>query len=395
MRILHVVPTYLPAYRYGGPIQSVHGLCRALARRGHDVHVFTTNVDGRSNSEVPLASSVDRDGVKVWYFQSKYLRRLYWAPAMKKKLDEQVNQFDLLHLHSIYLWPTWMAARAARRARIPYLVAPRGMLVKELIERKNRWIKLAWIWLIERYTLENAAGIHMTTELEVKEAARFRIALPSIFVVPNGIDISDVEGNPAVYHPSTAIPYQKEPFLLFLGRINWKKGLDRLIPALTYVSKVRLVIAGNDEENYQPVLERLAEDHGVRDRVTFVGSVQNQDKLALLKDATALILPSYSENFGNVVLEAMGVGCPVVVTPEVGLANIVQKTGAGLVIEGTSTVLGKCLQDLLSNPDLLQQMGSRGRQAVADHFTWDSVGKQMEEVYDQVVAGQNHQVRIR
>ncbi len=95
MRLLHVVPTYLPAVRYGGPIQSVHGLCAALAARGHDVHVFTTNVDGPGDSAVPLGRPVDMDGVNVWYFPSRWLRRLYWSPPMARALKRDVGTFDL------------------------------------------------------------------------------------------------------------------------------------------------------------------------------------------------------------------------------------------------------------------------------------------------------------
>src|SRR5512137_1024098 len=130
MRLLHVVPTYLPAVRYGGPIHSVHGLCAALAARGHDVQVFTTNVDGPGNSAVPLGRPVDVDGVKVWYFPSRRLRRLYWSPAMGRMLKQEVGSFDLVHLHSVFLWPTWAAARAARGSSVPYVLSPRGMLVK-------------------------------------------------------------------------------------------------------------------------------------------------------------------------------------------------------------------------------------------------------------------------
>ncbi|MEZ5582503.1 MAG: glycosyltransferase [Candidatus Competibacteraceae bacterium] len=141
MRLLHVVPTYLPATRYGGPIYSVHGLCKALAARGHEVHVFTTNVDGPGDSDVPLTKPVRRDGVSIWYFPSRQLRRLYWSPPMAKALRKLMPGFDLVHLHSIFLWPTWMAARCARHCNVPYILAPRGMLVKELIQRKSSWIQ--------------------------------------------------------------------------------------------------------------------------------------------------------------------------------------------------------------------------------------------------------------
>ena len=125
MRLLHVVPTYLPAVRYGGPIRSVHALCRGLAGEGHDVHVFTTSVDGPSDSNVPLLEPVDLDGVKVTYFPSRNLRRLYWSPAMARALATTVSGFDLVHLHAIYLWPIWAGARAARRHQVPAALPPR------------------------------------------------------------------------------------------------------------------------------------------------------------------------------------------------------------------------------------------------------------------------------
>ena len=173
MKILHVVPTYLPAVRYGGPIYCVHGLCRALVRLGHEVHVFTTSVDGDSDSEVVLGQPVDLDGVKVWYFSSTRLRRLYYSPPMKRILQNMTGEFDLLHLHSVFLWPTWAAARAARRHGIPYVLSPRGMLVKDLIERKSRLLKTSWIRLVEKKNIEQAAAVHVTSTKEASELEKF------------------------------------------------------------------------------------------------------------------------------------------------------------------------------------------------------------------------------
>ena len=91
MRILHVVPTYIPAWRDGGPIYSVHGLCKALVALGHEVHVYTTNVNGAADSDVPLEEAVDIDGVKVWYFRSRFLRRLYYSPSMMQCLKKEIK----------------------------------------------------------------------------------------------------------------------------------------------------------------------------------------------------------------------------------------------------------------------------------------------------------------
>ena len=318
MNLLHVVPSYLPATRYGGPIYSVHGLCSALVRRGHRVDVLTTNVDGPGTSAVPVDEPVSLDGVHISYFPSPVLRRLYWSPAMGAALKARVKRVDCVHLHSIFLWPTWATARVARRYSVPYVLAPRGMLVKDLVHRKSPWAKRAWIRLVEKRNIEQAASLHVTSQVEASEADAFGFNLPPVAIVPNGIDVSGSDGNETP-SPELLRVLRDPNIVLFLGRISWKKGLDNLIPALSRVPQATLVLAGNDEENYQPALEQLALRCGVGERVRFVGSVQGADKAALLRSAKLLVLPSYSENFGNVVLEAMSARCPVVLRPRVFL----------------------------------------------------------------------------
>lgn len=384
MRILHVIPSYLPAVRYGGPIVSVHGLCRALVARGHDVHVFTTNVDGSRDSDVPLDGPVDIDGVKVSYFRSKHLRRLYWSPPMAKVLADRITDFEIAHLHSIFLWPTWAAARAARRAGVPYLLAPRGMLEKTLIRKRSMLVKSAWIALIDKRNLEKAAGIHVTSPREAAEAAAFGFNLPPVFEVPNGADLDPVARD--CLSDAIREVVERGPFLLFLGRISWKKGLDRLIAALRHVPSVNLVVAGNDDERYQAILTSCAAHFGVTQRIVFVGPVHGSDKAALLKNAKALVLPSYSENFGNVVLEAMAAGCPVVVTPEVGSAYIVRQTGAGRVVQGQPETLAAALLDLLANPHSRRVMGGLGQKAVERRFTWNLIAERIELLYAELIS---------
>src|SRR5262245_9058833 len=157
MRILHAIPSYLPAVRYGGPIFATHGLCKALATRGHDIQVFTTNIDGPGNSSVPVELPVNLEGVLVRYFPCPLFRRLYWAPALERALEGEIGKYDAVHLHSVFLWPTWAAARAARKAGVPYVLSPRGMLVEDLINRRNRLAKSMWMRVIERSNVEQAA----------------------------------------------------------------------------------------------------------------------------------------------------------------------------------------------------------------------------------------------
>jgi len=389
MKILHITPSYIPATRYGGTITAVHGLCKSLVRAQHEVHVYTTNVNGPHNSTVPLETSADLDGVKIRYFPSKFFRRLYYAPKLKRALIKRISEFDLIHLHSIYLWPTWITARMAKRYRVPYIVSPRGMLVQKLVKRKNRWIKSAWLRFMERPVLESASALHMTSEVEEREAKYFDFDFKRTFVVPNGIDMEPYETGETIgsaLEPSIENNISgKGNLLLYLGRISWKKGLNRLITALPHLSDIHLVIAGNDDENHQPYLKKLAGQLKVLDKVTFTGPVYGKDKFTLLKKATLFVLPSYSENFANTVLEAMAVGCPVVITPDVGLADVVQRSGAGIISEGDPMILAEKIKDLLQMPDELHRKGQRGQQIVKDHFRWETIVRQMESAYEQAI----------
>jgi glycosyltransferase involved in cell wall biosynthesis len=375
MRILHVSPTYYPATRYGGPIRSVHGLTAALAARGHDVWVCTTNVDGEGRLDVPLGEPVLRDGVRVLYFDVPWLARLYFSPALLSWLRAEAGGFDIVHTHSIYLWPNVAATWCARRAGVPYVVSPRGMLVGDLIRRKSRFVKTAWIQLIERRELAAAGAIHATSTLEVDEAKRLGLPLPAFACIPNGVTA------PGVAAPAPRFDRLPRPYALFLGRINWKKGLDRLLEAWKTVPGLHLVIAGNDDEGYQAQLESRVQTLGLEECVSFVGPVDDRDKWALYAGASLFLLPSYSENFANVVLEAMAMGCPVIVTPEVGLASVVAETGAGAVSSGDPLQLSATIRELFGDAPRRAAMGLRGAAAARERFSWEGVAAQMEAAY--------------
>lgn len=362
---------------------SVHGLCRALAARGHDVHVYTTSVDGAADSDVPHGEPVEIDGVKVWYYQSRYARRIYWSPRLAAALDRHVREFAIVHTQAIFLWPLWAAARAARRAGVPYVVSPRGMLEKRLVRQKSAWLKSAWLTLVERTNLERASAIHVTSAREAAEARAFGFDLPACVEVPNGVALAATPVPP--FSPAMAALVGDRPFVLCLGRLSWKKGLDRMLAALALTAEARVVIAGGDDEGYRTVLDRIIADLGIQSRVTFVGPVDGDDKAALLGNARALVLPSYSENFGNVVLEAMAAGCPVVVTPEVGVADMVAASGVGLVTTGEPAAIAAGISALLADPALARRLGALGRAVAASQFSWDTAAERMECCYREIL----------
>jgi glycosyltransferase involved in cell wall biosynthesis len=305
---------------------------------------------------------------------------------MGRALMERVRHFDVVHVHSLFLWPCAAAARASQRSEVPYLIAPRGMLVKLLVQRRGRWRKLFWLQFVERRNLACAAALHVLTSVEAENAKQFRFRLPRIVVVPNGVDAAPYGlDDAAALSPLVRGVLERGPYFLYLGRITWKKGIDRLLRAMALCPGAGVAIAGNDEESLQVGLERIARESGIAERVVFLGPVSGPDKAALLHQAVGLVLPSLSDNFANVVLEAMAAECPVVVTPQVGLAPAVQEAGAGLVTEGDPQTLGKALRELLENPSLRTAMGRNGLALARERFAWPVVARRMAAVYEEVV----------
>ncbi len=385
MRLLHVVPTYLPAVRYGGPIQTVHALCRALASDGHDVHVFTTNVDGDGNSDVPLGHPIDLEGVKVTYFPSQILRRLYWSPPMRRALCAVGSSFDLFHLHAVYLWPTWIGARTARAVGRPYVVSPRGMLVPELIRRKNRWVKTAWISLIDRANIERAAAVHTTSEVETRHLSSFGWRLPQVETIPHGVDDPPSLGDETL-SPDVAAAIDNGLIVLALGRISWEKGLDRLIRALPHVPAGRVLIAGGDADGQAAYLANEAHRLGVASRVTILARhIDGADKEALFRAARAFAMTSLSENFGLAAFEAMRRGLPVLATPDVGMSEIVRAVGAGVVVKPDPMEIARGLTQLLADEAASRAMGERGRSHVIAEYSWGAVARRMEALYQRAL----------
>ncbi len=377
MRILHVVPTYFPAMRYGGPIRSVHGLAAALVQRGHVVDVYTTSMDGPYNLDVPLGVPVPIDGVSVTYFPVPVARRLAWSPALTAALQRSVATYDVVHLHSVFLLPTRAAARAAFRHHVPYVASPRGMLMQAAVNGRSRWLKRAWIALVERKTYRQASLVHVTAALEAAELEHFGVSPQRLAVIENGLDVP---------HAHTALgdgPFAsiRKPYALFLSRISWKKGIDRLIRAWRDVQDLHLVIAGTDDEGYQKAMMQLCASEGMLERVSFVGPATDAHKWALYAQAEMFVLPSYAENFGNVVVEAMAMSCPVVVSDAVGAAALLTTAGAGLVNSGEPQALAADLNHLHADAGLRAAMGRRGRDYVEQHLGWAAIAARMEASY--------------
>lgn len=378
MKILHVVPTYFPAVRYGGPIWSVHSLCRALVYRGHEVTVLTTNVDGTGTLDVPIGTPVYLDNVQVIYFRTTLFKRAYFSPALLRYAKENIGHYDFLHLHSIFLWPTSSVARIAEDFGLPWCVSPRGSLVIELVRRRNFFIKKLWLNFFEKRNLRNSSFIHATSNQEHEDISQFNFSLPVIKVIPNGVEIPKFK---SFENNSKKIIINLDRSLLFLGRVTWKKGLDRLIVALSHTSSINLIVAGNDDNGYTLKLKALAKSIGIENRIKFIGAVYGEEKYELLRNSLLLVLPSYNENFGNVVFESFACGRPAAVTSSVGVSSIILESNTGFILPDNPISMGLMLEEIVKNFSILDAMGAKGFELVSKNFSWNILAEKMEHAY--------------
>lgn len=390
MKILHIIPSYIPAYRYGGPIWTVHNLNKWLVKKGIDVTVYTTNIDGPGTLDVPIGKEVLRDGVKIYYWPISF-RPWQYSSAMRQALALNTDKFDLIHITSVFLSASTLGAYYAKKFKKLYVISPQGSLMKEPLAKKFLKKKM-YLDLLEKRNLAGASAIHLITDLEEKEYEDLDLPYKSIVVIPNGLDKEELDKDvPAgLFRNKFDIPEDKR-VVLFLSRINWKKGLDTLIPAFAGVFKKEpqsiLVIVGGDEEGYKKDVELEIENCKLKigKDVVFAGMLLGAEKIAAYKESDVFVLPSYSENFGQVILEAMHFGLPVVLTPGVGVAPNVEKAGAGLVVPKEKEPLAAALIQILQNKDLASKMGEQGKKLVREEFSWPEIAEQFVKEYNNLI----------
>jgi glycosyltransferase involved in cell wall biosynthesis len=387
IRILHVIASL--AARTGGPAKAVVGMARAVAKRGHAVAIYATDreLDAAERGALGVSSAntdaVTRDGVETRIFAQQPPRVLATSWPLYRALEQAIPRADVVHIHSLYLFHDWAAARIARRAGVPYIVRPHGTL-DPFLWKRHRARKRVIEGLFQNRVLREAAAIHYTAAEEMALAAPYVFGAPGV-VVPNGLDLDEYAALPPpgglrARHPEIG----DRRIVLFLGRLNFKKGLDLLVPgfaaACAQHGDLHLVIAGPDDGMLAPT-RALVASAGIAERVTFAGMVVGAEKLAALADAYCFALPSYSENFGIAIVEAMACGLAVAISDKVNIWSEVASAGAGLVGPPSAAQVTRQLAALAADPAAARRMGEAGRALARKRYSWDGIAGQLEDVY--------------
>jgi glycosyltransferase involved in cell wall biosynthesis len=383
LTICHAVPSL--GEHSGGPSRSVSQLCEALFKRGVSITLVTSLFE--KNPIIPLNPAFD---LRTYTgYETGFWRKLQ-SSGLTGLLEELegCSAISVIHQHGIWLRSSHEVASFASRSDLPLVVAPRGMLEPWALSHKQLKKKIAWI-LYQRRDLQRATAFHATALSEGESIRRLGFRQP-IAVLPNGVVFPMLgkcrrEGGCAKQEERRRIEVNDgrwERTVLFLSRINPKKGLLMLLEAWKALTpdRWRLVIDCNVDSQYLPVVARKVHDLRLGHVVDLVGPLFGVAKERAFLNADLFVLPSYSENFGIVVTEALAYGLPVITTSGTPWEEL-PAHGCGWWIDPTPEALTETLRQAMAmDPGALSAMGEKGR-AYVRKFDWDTIAQRTIEVY--------------
>jgi glycosyltransferase involved in cell wall biosynthesis len=362
MHVLIAGTSFLP--NYGGPAFSVSGLATNVAKLGLQVTVWAP--DG-SAADTPLLETPSGALGKSGSVQTIFGR---------------LGRVDLIHDNGVWLPHNHALAACAVRYGIPRIVSTRGMLEPWSLSHKRIKKRVAW-YLYQRRDLRRATYLHATAEEERQNVQRFNLGVP-VHVVPNGVALpalSDLRQFPQ--------EHGEERIALYMGRIHSIKGLPLLLRAWSAIRprNWRLVIAGPDETGHRRQLEEMVRFSGLKQHVHFAGAIAPERKTEMYANASLFVLPTFSENFGVSISEALGHRIPVITTMGAPWPLLASKGCGWRVAPDADSIAAALAEATACEPATLFEMGIKGRAYIAAEFAWSSIAQRMSAVYEAAVRG--------
>jgi len=387
MRVLHVIPGLGP--EVGGPSYSVPGLCRALKSVGVDVELYTLR---RPGAPVTVSSDDAYLYPHIRWFTpvkgSSYLPTI----SFYHEIIRDIRQFDLVHVHSIWNPTSSLTALACRKARVPYLVSPRGMLQEHALRRRKH-LKKIYFRFIENHTLESARALHFLTDAEASDSqCLLNARIPSV-IIPNGVDPSLSEACVPGHFRREFPELEGKRIMLFLGRLHWSKGLALQAEALAQVAKttphLMWVLVGSDAGEWNH-LSRLISTLGIESQVLWTGPLSWNRGIEALLDADLVVLTSLHEAHSMAMNEALAVGVPIIVTETVQF-SLIKEWGAGYIVPRSAERLAAAILDILECAEQSEKMRDAGRQLASQYLAWPKIAGLMTTAYENLISSSmNH-----
>ncbi len=374
VRVIQTISSLAP--ERGGPPRTVPPLCDALVTQGVIPSILSFEEDHLSTPLSPLDSSVNTKLVPLGSSISGRMRGLVQFRSMLKSIVTETGA-DIIHDNGLWEPTNHIAAVVSRRTDTRLVVTIHGMLTRWSLQQKALKKKVAW-HVYQRKNLQRASLIHATSDEEVDDIRRSGLRNP-IAYIPNGVVIPDTSNE--------QLRYSGERSVLFLSRIHKKKGLLNLVKAWAEIRPAgwSVVIAGPDDGGHRSEIEAAIKQYGMTEIFSFLGSVDDGTKWDVYRKANLFVLPTYSENFGVVVAEALAAGIPVITTTGAPWKDL-ETFGCGWWIKPGVDPLVACLKVALGLDDAARlEMGRKGREYVMSTYGWPRVAGMMTEAYEWIL----------
>lgn len=392
MKVLHIIPSLGP--NRGGPSQVIIEMVAALRKLSIDAQIVTTNDNANALLDVPLFEPIQYNQVPIRFFPKQRfpfhsLDEFLYCPQLTQWFNDNVSQYDLVHVHAIFSYVTTTAMCICQKKKVPYVIRPLGQLCRWSL-KQGYLKKKIYLSLVERANLNGASGIHLTSDFEEAELEDVQLKTKR-FMIPNGFNPSArIDGAEKLLRNKLNLP-ENTPTILFLSRLHPKKGLERLISVLSLLKDLDFVfiLAGSGSDEYEKKIGQLLIEAGIDHKTKRVGFVEGELKMMLLQGANLFVLPSQSENFGVAALEALASGTPVFITPDVGLSSMVENHNIGYVVRADASEMEKQLRYCVGHLDELKQKGKKAREIVEEIYAWNKIVTDIVKMYDDILRSQH------
>ena len=372
----------------GGPPQVAVRLASAQAMSGASV-TLVSGPDGNAAEAVHqmLTSAHGASTLNRLVCSHPGIRAQLTGIGIDSKFEDCIAQADVVHIHGVWEPLLYVTGLLARRYSTPYVITPHGMLDPWSLSQKRAKKRIALAVGYRRF-LDRAAFMHGLNTIEIELMAPLGLTCANR-IVPNGVFLEEIEPLPSEGEFRRAYPALGDaPFVLFLSRLHYKKGLDYLASAFCLLGSrlpdIRLVVAGPDG-GAQTAFEEQIRAGGMSDRVHVIGPVYGRDKFAAIVDASCFCLPSRQEGFSIAITEALACGCPCVVSEACHFPELAQ-AGAGIELPLDATSFAEAIEQLVTDPARRTAMGAAGSALVRERYTWGAIGSRMLELYSEVSA---------
>lgn len=379
MKILHIVPSYKPAYIYGGPIESVSKLCEGLAAAGHHVDVFTTRANGAEELDVKPGVWFDVDGVRVTYFHRITKDPTHVSPSLWLHLYLNARSYDVVNIQSWWNILVIIAVCICYLRGVKVVVSPRGMLSGYIFRSGSSRAKKMIHKVIGKWALSKSY-FHATAQSEYEECLEV-IPCWKGFVQPNIITLPDI---PVLKHSNSRFT------LIFMSRIHPKKGIEILFHAVAKLQfPVQLQIAGSGDEDYIQELKALAVELDIQSKIVWLGWLNRESKFKALMDADLFVLASLNENFANVVIESLHMGTPVMISENVALSSFIKEQDMGWVSTLEADDVAEKIAMAYHDDLKMELINVNGREVIEEHFSAERLVSAYAVEYQKIIDDKN------